>query len=80
MDAAIYWAAPSFSAAQTRPGVIGSSRSRTPTAAAMALATAAAVAITGASPIPFAPNGPSGAGTSTISSSIGGARPAAGVP
>src|SRR3954451_18490686 len=43
----------------------------------MALATAAAVAITGASPIPFAPNGPSGAGTSPISSSIGGTPPAA---
>ena len=39
----------------------------------MAFAIAGAAAITGASPMPFAPNGPSGAGTSTISVSISGA-------
>ena len=38
----------------------------------MALATAAGTPTTGGSPTPFAPKGPSGAGTSTISVSIGG--------
>ena len=56
---------PPASARQTRGRVIGSSRSRTPTAAATAFAIAAAPAMTGASPMPFAPSGPSGAGTST---------------
>ena len=46
--------------------VIGSSRKRTPVASVMALATAAAAPQTGPSPIPFAPYGPSGAGTSTM--------------
>ena len=51
---------------QTRGAVIGSSLNRTPVAAAMALATAAAAPQTGPSPTPFAPYGPSGAGTSTM--------------
>lgn len=71
--------APPFNALHTRAGVIGSSRSRRPVAAATALATAAAAAMTGASPIPFAPKGPSGAGTSTMLSSIGGIPPADGI-
>ena len=66
-------------AAQTRGGVIGSSRIRTPVAAWMAFATAAGPGTTGASPMPFAPNGPSGAGTSTITVSIGGTRSAVGI-
>ena len=41
-------------------------------AAAIALAIAAGTPQTGGSPMPLAPNGPSGAGTSTISVSIGG--------
>jgi len=40
---------------------------RFPVAAATAFATAAGAPTTGASPIPFAPDGPSGAGTSTMS-------------
>ena len=50
-----------------------------PTAAATAFAIAGAAAITGASPMPFAPNGPSGAGTSTISVSMSGTRSATGI-
>ncbi len=66
------------SAAQTRGADIGSSRGRTPAAAAMALAMAAGPARIDASPIPLAPNGPSGAGTSTMSVSIGGSIDALG--
>ena len=51
---------------------MGSSRRRGPPAAAMAMATAGPAAMTGASPMPFAPNGPSGAGTSTMIVSISG--------
>ena len=47
---------------QTRGGVIGSSYRRVPAAAATAFAMAAGAPTTGASPMPFAPNGPSGAG------------------
>ena len=43
-----------------------------PDAAAIALAIAAGTPQTGGSPMPLAPNGPSGAGTSTIRVSIGG--------
>src|SRR3984885_3375273 len=46
-----------------------------PAAAAIAFATAPATPITGASPTPFAPYGPSGVGTSTISVSIAGTTP-----
>ncbi len=59
-------------AVQTRNGVIGSSLRRAPVAAVMALAIAAGTPHTGGSPMPLAPNGPSGAGTSTIRVSIGG--------
>ena len=48
-------------------------------AAATAFAIAAGAATTGASPMPFAPNGPSGAGTSTMSVSISGTRSATGI-
>ena len=61
-----------LSAVHTRAGVIGSSVSRAPVAAAMALAIAGGAAMTGGSPTPLAPKGPSGAGTSTIRVSIGG--------
>ena len=55
-----------------RGGVIGNSRKRTPVASVIALATAAAAPHTGPSPIPYAPDGPSGAGTSTmIDSKVG---------
>jgi hypothetical protein len=67
------------SAFQTRGGVIGSSVMRLPVAAATAFATAAGAPTTGASPIPFAPNGPSGAGTSTMRVSISGTRSAVGI-
>ena len=54
-------------------GVIGSSvHAARPCAAAIALAIAGGTPQTGGSPMPLAPNGPSGAGTSTISVSIGG--------
>ncbi len=56
----------SRSARRTTGGVIGSACRRMPVAAAIALPMAAAPAMTGASPMPFAPNGPSAAGTSTI--------------
>ena len=56
-------------ASQTRGAVIGSSRNRGPEAATIALATAAGPG-DGASPMPLAPNGPSGAGTSTMSVSM----------
>ena len=45
---------------------MGSSRIRTPAAAAIALATAAGPPTTGASPMPLAPKGPCGEGTSTM--------------
>ena len=67
------------SASQTRGGVIGSSRGRVPVAAATAFATAAGAPTTDASPMPLAPNGPSGAGTSTMSVSISGTRSAVGI-
>ena len=51
---------------------MGSSRNRAPVAAAMAFAIAAGAGRTGASAIPRAPNGPSGAGTSSQWVSIGG--------
>jgi len=66
-------------AAHTRGAVMGSRRRRTPVARARALAMAAGPATTGASPIPLAPNGPSGAGTSTITVSMRGSRSAVGM-
>jgi hypothetical protein len=57
---------------------MGSSRIRRPVAVAIAFAIAAGPARIDASPIPFAPSGPSGAGTSTIIVSIGGSIEALG--
>src|SRR5687767_14993896 len=62
----------SWSSAHTRAEVIGNVPGRIPAAAAMPLAIAAGTPHTGGSPTPLAPNGPSGAGTSTSSVSIGG--------
>ena len=66
-------------AARIRGGVMGSWRMRTPVASAIALAMAAGPQRTEDSPIPLAPNGPSGAGTSTIRVSIGGSADARGM-
>src|SRR5439155_10387073 len=60
-------------AAQTRSGVIGSSRTRAPTALAIAFPIAPAVGTLGGSPTPFEPRGPPfSAGFSIQSTSIRG--------
>src|SRR4029078_5136355 len=63
-------AAHRFEGRHARCRCSGRVRKGAPVAAATALAIAAAPAMTGASPMPLAPSGPSGAGTSTAVVSI----------
>src|SRR3989304_2560660 len=63
---------PRFSAQKTRSGVSGRSVIRMPVARNKAFPMAGATGVTGASPIPFAPYGPSACGTSTIIGTIDG--------
>src|SRR5262245_51244902 len=70
-------ASSSCEAAQTRSGVIGSWRTRSPVSFAIALAIAPAVGTHGGSPIPFDPRGPAfGVSVSTHAMSICGASEA----
>src|SRR5579875_1753081 len=66
-------------ARNTFSGVIGKSLMRTPTALKIAFATAGSTGLAHISPMPFAPNGPSGAGRSRTTISWGQISPGPGI-
>ena len=66
-------------AARTRSGVAGTRVSRTPVAWWTALRIAGAVGISAGSPMPLAPNGPSGSASSIRMHSMGGISPMVGI-